>query len=136
MSRKVNFEYDLIKEAYDVIQSLKDEVVTLTSELEKTSSELQKHKDSEERNKIASILEERDLVPYEKIVDLREGRLSQSDFESLKNVANAHVDYISSTLSHSKEASLDSYEGLEEATVSRQEMRARMFKESLENLKK
>jgi hypothetical protein len=135
MGQLITIDINLVKEAYDVVNSLKEELKTLNSKYEEEHKELIALRDLNDREKIASILEEKGLVPYDKIVGLREGKLSKNEVESLKAMAQVDVEYTTSLHTPTKTASDEFLEASEGARFSRRDLRARKLIEDLESLK-
>lgn len=136
MGALITVDLDLIKEANDIVEQMTGEIVSLKEKYASIEKELNEFKEAAEREKIADILDEKSLVPYEKVVAYREGKLSKEENESLKSLAQINVDYISHEHQPTtKTASFDFREASEEASSLRRQQRAERLQEELESLK-
>jgi len=78
---------DLIKEAHDLISELIEKVASLESDLSTKEADIASLKKLNEQEKLASVLEEKANVPYEKIIALRKGEVSDKEFARLKQLS-------------------------------------------------
>jgi len=133
MGQLINIDVSLIKEAYDVVNQLKVDLAELTSKYETEHKELLQLKEAADREKLADILEEKGLVPFDKIVGLREGKLANEEVDNLRTMAQ--VDFEHATSVHKpKTASEEFHKASEEARVSQREKRGEKLLEDLKDL--
>ena len=92
MGRLVQVEENLLRDAYDVVSSLKEENEKLASD----NQRIPELEDEVSRYKIAEVLEEKSSVPYEKIVEFKEGRLSKEENDKFRKMAENSTEYASS----------------------------------------
>lgn len=135
MGKLVTIDISLIKEAHDIVSEMKEEIVSLKNQLDVEHKELIQLKNISEREKLASILDEKGLIPYNKVVDLREGKISKEEFENLKNLAQVNLEYATSSHNPTKIASEEFFDTSQGQRVFAREQRAQQLFDDLQALK-
>jgi hypothetical protein len=131
----VNVNKDLLKEASDIITNLLEENRHLKSENVSLQRDASTYKNALEREKIASVLEEKNLVPYEKIVSFKEGRLSSDDENTLRSLANLDTTLVTSSYEPVEKTASDLTDAYDVAASIRRDHRAQNLLEDLQSLK-
>ena len=131
----ISVNKDLLKEASDIITNLLEENKNLKLENTSLSKEANNYKGTLEREKIASVLEEKNLVPYEKIVSLKEGNLSIEEVDKLRALANLDTSMISANYEAVEKTASDVSDAYDIGASIRRDHRAQNLLEDLQSLK-
>lgn len=133
---KIAIDIELLKEASEVITSLKDEVSDLRKKADAQDRELNSLKMQIEREKIASALEEKNLVPVEIIEKIKEGSMPDSEYEKYKTLASVDTSLTNYEINSEKTASVIDYKVASDMAVTiRKNDRGEMFLRELQSLK-
>jgi len=131
----ISVNKELLKEASDIIMNLLEENKNLKLEMSSIQKEASNYKGALEREKIASVLEEKNLAPYEKIVSLKEGNLSPDEENSLRALANLDTAILSTNYEAVEKNASDVSDSYDVGASIRRDHRAQNLLDELQSLK-
>lgn len=125
---------DLIKEAHDLISELLEKVASLENELGDKDKSVAALKKLNEQEKLASILEEKGNVSYEKIIALRKGEVSDTEFQKLKQLSEVEPLQNFERIEEEKVASNELFEKAINSVEFRKQARAEAAYDALQSI--